>query len=214
MSNHVQKISGHAALRKKPKPAASPADAARSERLVALGSLAALLAVAGLLVTWVSTRGLSAGPQRASLEGQVSFDGKPLEDGVIVLVPAGDTKGPTAGGRLSGGRFRIDAAAGPVVGRYRVEIKATRKTGRMVKPRIVVAHRTEVEETEQFIPSRYNAASELEVDIKPGRNKTTFDLTSPPQSDTRPGGRGPQPRLVSGRPGSPPVAAPQPKRAG
>jgi len=211
---HVQKDSGHAPPRKKSKSATSPAAAARSERLVALGSLAALVAVGGLLVTWVGRRGLSPGPQRASLEGQVSFDGKPLEEGSIVLVPAGDTKGPTAGGRLSGGRFRIDAAVGPVVGRYRVEIKATRKTGRMVKSRIVIANRTEVEETEQFIPSRYNTASELEVDIKPGRNKTTLDLTSPPRSESKPGRHGPQPRVVSGRPGTPPVAAPLPKRAG
>jgi hypothetical protein len=168
----------------------------------------------GLLVTWAGTRGRSAGPQRASLEGQVSFDGKPLEHGLIVLVPAGDMKGPTAGGALAGGKFRIDAAAGPVVGRYRVEIKATRKTGRMVKARTVIANRTEIEETEQFIPSRYNTASELEVDIKPGRNKATFELTSPPRSDSRPGSRGPQPRVVSGRPVSPPAAAPLPKRAG
>jgi len=210
VSDHVQKESGHASPQKRPKSATSPTAAARSERLLAFGSLGALLLVGGLIVTWVNSRGVSAGPRRASFEGQVSFDGKPVERGVVVLMPAGGTKGPTAGAVLTGGRFRIDAAAGPVVGRYRVEIKGTRNTGRMVKARIAVGSNGEIEEIEQYIPSRYNTASELEVDIKPGKNRMTFDLTSPPQSELRPGGRGPQPRLVSGRP----VAAPLPKRPG
>lgn len=201
------------------KTAKSPGESARSERLLAAGSLLALLAVGGLLVTWFGPAAGPRGPQRASLQGEVTFDGKPLESGVIVLVPTGGTQGPTAGGTLADGKFHITAAAGPVIGRYRVEIKATRKTDRAAAGPAgggadPFARKGAVEPTEQFIPSRYNTASELEVDIKPGRNRMTFDLTSPPQSDSRPGGRGPQQRLATGRPGPTAVAVPVPNRAG
>jgi len=206
-SAHVHRQPDRESRRGKKKPGAAAADAARSERIIAAGSFFALAAVGALLVTWVSTRGLSRGPDRASLQGQVSLDGKPLESGVIVLVPSGDTQGPTAGGTLSDGKFHIAADGGPVAGRYRVQIKATRKTGRMVKSSVPIGNRREVEETEQFIPARYNTASELEVEIKPGRNRMTFDLKSPPQSDSRPGGRGPQQRLATERPVSPRAGA-------
>jgi len=182
-----------------------------SERLMATGSCLAVLAVAGYFVMRANAPGTGAGPQRAAVHGQVTLNGKPLDTGMIVLVPAGDTKGPSAGATLTGGTFRIAAAGGPVVGRYRVEIKANRKTGRMVKPRSPVGKSKQVEEVEQVVPSRYNTASELEIEIKPGRNRVTFDLTSPPQSriDLKPTG----PRVVSGRPGAAPGAAPAPAAA-
>jgi len=60
----------------------------------------------------------------------VTLDGQPVETGSIAFRPKGQTKGPSAGGTIQDGAYSIDRAQGPVVGTMRVEINATRKTGR------------------------------------------------------------------------------------
>lgn len=166
-----------------------------SEQQSALASLLVFVVVGAGAVTWCNSAASSHGPRRAAVKGFVTFDGAPVENGVILLKPAAGTQGPAAGAELSGGAFSIAAAAGPVVGRYRVEIKATRKTGRTKKALIRVADRKEVEELEQFIPAPYNIDSELEIEIKAGRNEVTLELKSPAQ----PGAASKSPRVAAGR---------------
>ena len=50
-----------------------------------------------------------------------------------MFYPTGDTKGPTTGGNIEDGQYSIAVPKGPIVGRTRVEIRATRKTGRKVE---------------------------------------------------------------------------------
>jgi hypothetical protein len=57
-----------------------------------------------------------------------------------------------------------------------VEITASRKTGRVVMAE-GFGDET-IDESEQFIPAKYNAESTLEVEIKAGRNTADFDLKS------------------------------------
>ena len=156
-----------------------------------------LAALGGGLVAWFNLAGAAGGARRASVQGSVTLDGTPLEDGVVLLTPTAGTSGPTAGSALSKGKFSIAAASGPVVGRYRVEIVAVRKTGRKVKSVMPVGSRKERDETEQFIPTRYNTASELEVEIKPGRNTIKFELKSRPEA--KPGVSSSTPRIVVSR---------------
>jgi hypothetical protein len=169
-------------------------------------TLLLLTVVGGGVIAWVNFAGTAGGLRRASVQGSVTLDGRPLEDGMVVLTPAAGTKGPTAGSALSKGKFSIAVASGPVVGRYRVEIMAVRKTGRKVKSVIPVGGRKERDETEQFIPTRYNTASELEVEIKPGRNKITLELKS--QFEAKPGAASKMPRGVVSRSKAAPDHAP------
>src|SRR5262245_25920513 len=75
--------------------------------------------------------GGSDGPQRAAVEGTVNFDGEPVLEGTITFIPAEGTEGPTAGGAIDNGQFKISAELGPVVGKQSVAITGQRKTGKV-----------------------------------------------------------------------------------
>lgn len=120
-------------------------------------------ATAMLVAALVSGCGGAGG--RQAIEGTVTLDGVPLEKGQITFVPQGDTKGPTAGAEIVGGKFTIAAAGGPFAGKFRVEITASRPGGMKVPDRMTGKL---VDGYEQFIPTRYNAESQLSADVKAG----------------------------------------------
>lgn len=64
----------------------------------------ACLAVAGLVALAAAGCG---GGDSAVLSGSVTYDGQPVENGTITLLPE-DGKGPSAGGQISGGQYRIE----------------------------------------------------------------------------------------------------------
>jgi hypothetical protein len=116
----------------------------------------------------------SSGQQ--AIEGTVTLDGKPMEKGQVTFVPQGDTKGPTAGAEVVGGKFAIPAAGGTFAGKFRVEITASRPGGRKVPDRMTG---NLVDAYEQFIPARYNADSKLTADVKAGAvNRFEFAVQS------------------------------------
>ena len=75
---------------------------------------------------------------------------------------------------MEDGKYALAADAGPVIGSHRVEIVASRKTGRVIKA--VPPATGDVEETEQYLPSRYNTHSELTATIGQGDNVLPFEL--------------------------------------
>ena len=119
------------------------------------------------------------GPDRAEVQGKVTFDGTLVESGTIGFVPIEGAVGPVTGGAISGGAYHLAESEGPVIGPHRVEIRATRKTGQQVKagegaddPDAMV------DEIEMFIPANYNSQSTLTADVQPGANEFNFDLKS------------------------------------
>ena len=102
---------------------------------------------------------------RATVRGSVTFDGVPLDAGVIALVPEPGSSGSAAGGEIESGSYSI-SSDGPLPGKYMVQITASRKTGQMV------------EQTEQYIPAKYNKNTELIVEIESGSNRCDFELSS------------------------------------
>lgn len=112
---------------------------------------------------------------RAWSTGSVTFDGSPVEHGMIVFRPL--DRGDAAGGAsISDGRFTI--ASRP--GRHRVEIRGMRPIEESRLPKMMP--RIEgVPVYEDFIPATFNLESTLEVDVAAGSSNTfDFDLTSPP----------------------------------
>ena len=115
---------------------------------------------------------------RQALEGAVTLDGAPLAEGSITFRPMPGASGPTAGGRITEGKFSVSPRQGTFVGAFRVEIIATRKTGRKIID-TMWGEEHEVEQTEQFLPARYNRQSELTAEVtEAGPNRFEFDLTS------------------------------------
>jgi hypothetical protein len=120
--------------------------------------------------------GCSRTAGRQALEGTVTLDGAPLTEGSILFRPQGDTKSPTCGGKISQGRFSIAPKGGAACGTFRVEITAVHSTGRKVtRPQDGKL----IDESEQFIPARYNRQSELTATVGDnGSNRFPFVLKS------------------------------------
>jgi hypothetical protein len=117
------------------------------------------------------------GLDRAEVHGQVTVDGQPIEQGSISLVPQPGTEGPAVGTAIEDGTYAFDHSDGPLPGSYRVEIRATRKTGRQIVDDMRPPGDNRVDEVEQYLPPRYNSKSELTVEVARGVNKVKdYDL--------------------------------------
>lgn len=109
----------------------------------------------------------------ASLSGQVTYDGEPVAEGNIRLMPLGETGGAGGASKITGGSYQIPADEGMVAGEYRVVITANRSTGKMVPG---ADGEGEVEETVPYIPHKYGRDSELTLTVSAGENSHDFTL--------------------------------------
>jgi hypothetical protein len=114
---------------------------------------------------------------RGNLSGKVTLDGKPVELGTILLTPIEGAKGVVTGGSIENGRYQLVGKAAAAVGRNRVEVRAMRKTGRMVPKPFTQSGET-IEEQVEAVPARFNSESKLSVDVKPGDNTADFEVSS------------------------------------
>jgi hypothetical protein len=112
-------------------------------------------------------------PRRA-IAGKVTFDGKPLEGGMISFTPdgAGRESPVSVGAVIRQGSYAIEAAKGPTPGSYRVSIVSQAK-GAAVSAAPGPEDRKAV--AKESIPARYNTASTLKADVTKG-GPTTFDF--------------------------------------
>jgi hypothetical protein len=104
------------------------------------------------------------------MEGFVTLDGVPIENGTIMLIPA-TGKGQSAGGGIIAGRYRITASAVPV----KVVINASRKDGKMPDP-LSPGSGAMIDRYVEYVPDRYNARTTLALTITEGLNKHDFAL--------------------------------------
>lgn len=134
---------------------------------------ATVLAVIAGIPLWGGCSGSAA---RQAIQGVVTVDGQPLEKGQITFVPLLGTQGPTAGAAIIDGRFTVARVGGPFVGKFRVEITASRPGKEKTIDRI---SGKPVESFEQYIPRKYNAESQLEAEVKAGEaNRFEYALTT------------------------------------
>lgn len=123
------------------------------------------------------------GPLRASVNGTVTLDGKPLEAGTIRFVPLAETGGPKTSASIVNGRFDLPGDVGPVVGQHRVEIE-TPPAGKIAMDDEQTLERLKQAGSKAKIevvriPSVYNKSSRLTARISDsGLNDLSFDLVS------------------------------------
>jgi hypothetical protein len=118
--------------------------------------------------------GTGCGDGRVRVSGSVIFEGKPLEEGFIALLPT-DGVGPTTGGSIKDGKYDLTGEARSTTGEKIVRIVGSRKTGRKIPAGSPPGAMTD--EWVQCIPSLYNDQSTLRVQITPGKDNThDFDL--------------------------------------
>jgi hypothetical protein len=111
---------------------------------------------------------------RQTIEGTVTLDDQPLEQGYITFRPMKNVAGAPIGGPIENGKFAIQPKE-PLAGDFRVEITSLGKTGK--KARDDKGKSIDVEG--QVLPARYNSESTLQAQLKPRqRNEFPFPLTT------------------------------------
>jgi hypothetical protein len=127
---------------------------------VALAALLGLAALPGC-----------GGTGQVEVEGNVTYDGQPIKAGSIAFV-ASDKETRGGGGAILDGKYHILPKVGPTAGKYRVEIRWAKPTGKKYKSETGQT----LEVTEEGLPAKYNDNSELTADLKRGKNTVDFDL--------------------------------------
>jgi hypothetical protein len=135
-----------------------------------------LSAVLSLLVIACT---IGCGGGQAIVEGQVTFDGQPVEQGTIVFEPV-DGTGAVAGGTIQNGKYRLGAEEQLTPGNKLVRIKAMRTTGKKIKADPPAPDDLMVDEVQQYIPPHYNEQSSLTAQVAAGKGTKDFELRSQP----------------------------------
>lgn len=121
----------------------------------------------GWLVLAVSLAGCG-GDGNVEIRGTASFNGEPIETGYLELEPL-DASGQFASAEISKGRFTLRTSPGP----RRLRVTAQRKIGetesteRIPNPEPIM---------EQYLPTKFNSQSEMEIEIRADDPRLTLDL--------------------------------------
>lgn len=113
----------------------------------------------------------------ATVEGRVTFENQPVEDGAISFESA-DKQGPSSGGTIQDGQYRIERVP---PGKKVVRITAQRKTGKKIPlesmfPKGMVPAGVMTDEIIEYVPAKYNDQSELSAEVGGGANHLDFEL--------------------------------------
>lgn len=112
-----------------------------------------------------------------SIQGQITINGQPLESAEIQFLPMNSASGEHVGAVVTQGRYTIENTDRAKEGEYQVQIRAFRSSGKKVWDGMGDGKtKNMVEDFSQFIPNRYNDASELKVTLRPGDNNFSSDL--------------------------------------
>ncbi|MCA9117938.1 MAG: hypothetical protein KDA79_22860 [Planctomycetaceae bacterium] len=127
--------------------------------------------------------GGASGPEQVLVSGKVTWQGEPVEDGVIRFLPAEGSDTPTKSAVVQKGQYEASGRGALVPGTYRVEITAF--TGGPAGPSLPVSdpesakREQEAQTRKQILPEKYNAKSEIEPFVVPsgaGEIEKNFEL--------------------------------------
>lgn len=110
-------------------------------------------------------------PKRVVVQGEVSFRGKPVNDGEIRLYPKAGTQAPMNGALIRDGRYVVDARKGMPPGTFRVEVTAYRS-----RQHVDGGSVEKESEGTQYLPARFNSDSQLELIVPEGSPPITHNL--------------------------------------
>jgi hypothetical protein len=108
---------------------------------------------------------------RGTVSGTVTIDSQPVKAGSIAFFPV-DEKSPTSGATIADGQYTATVALGPAI----VQIRVAKVVGQKKlyntpdSPMMPIMH--------EVLPPKYNDASELRFDVKPGSNVKNFELSA------------------------------------
>lgn len=142
-------------------------------QLLAVGRMARFCGICVALATCFGCE--DQGPRRAAVSGHVTLDGRPIDEGVIQFLPVEGTVGPETGGVIANGQYDIPQNRGAVVGKSRIELRASKKTGRKIQDP-TGRPGTLTDEYQEVFPPSYNTNSSLVREITDDLNTLDFDI--------------------------------------
>jgi hypothetical protein len=110
---------------------------------------------------------------RVPVSGTITVGGSPMDFGSIVFAPEDADNGYKMAGRIMDGTYSLDATRGLYPGRYKVEIRWHKKTGKQVTG-------TDGETLDEFaegLPPKYHTRTELTAEIGSWSNQVDFNLS-------------------------------------
>ena len=111
-------------------------------------------------------------PAASTVEGTVSLDGTPIENGSISFVPT-SADGKKGGTLIKDGKYSVPADLELPPGNYKVEISSRQNIG---KPFIDNDTGEKTYNTKEALPERFNINSTLTADLEAGPNQKDFPL--------------------------------------
>jgi hypothetical protein len=138
-----------------------------------------LLRCSLLLASLVGCGRPSDDPPRVVVSGTVTYRQKPVAQGQIRFVPAKGSKGPLAVANIVDGQYRADARGGVPVATQKVEILAYRpdpqyKGQEQNRPPMMTP--ADWPPKLQYLPSKYNTESMLELGVELGQGEIRKDF--------------------------------------
>jgi hypothetical protein len=115
------------------------------------------------------------GPPTATVTGEVTVDGKPIDDGFITFAPA-DGNGDPVTKAIRLGKYE----ATMIAGKKFVQISAPIVTGK--RPEYDGPNAPLVEIREESIHERFNSSSDLTFDAVAGTNKKNWTVEAKPRN--------------------------------
>ncbi len=115
------------------------------------------------------------GPKRYPLSGKVAVDGQPMDWGSISFLPASDGAARVSGGLIADGAYSVTEEMGPTAGKYRVEIRWGKLTGK--KKRDPDSGEM-FDERKEALPARFHEQSELTAEVSDKQKNFDFNLNS------------------------------------
>ena len=121
--------------------------------------------------------------EKAEVEGTVTYNGNPVETGMIRFLPKDGTVGPMAAGAISFGKYKVTAIGGVPIGNHKVEIEAWVERPDLRPADVPMAPMPR----EAYIPAKYNTSTELEATVVSGSTAPIdFDLEGPERKSNPP----------------------------
>ena len=122
-----------------------------------------------LAIICLSAAGCGESLASATIAGEVQIDGKPMAKGIIAFAPA-DGKGAPATANVENGKYTVTTTAGPKT----VQISSMAVIGQRKDSPAPDAPMVDI--VEEVVPDKYNAASELKFEAKPGGNTKDWSV--------------------------------------
>ncbi len=108
----------------------------------------------------------------AEVRGMVRFEGQPVENGSILFVSTDANSATEWGGPIKDGQYSAKVPHGTM----KVKLSWLKPTGTKRKA-YEGANSPEISDMEEALPAKYNAQTELKLEVTRGTNKKDWELT-------------------------------------